>query len=483
MSQEMSVVVSNSRSTLPLMGMVFCITCTLSVPRVELEALIVEHGGEVTKFVTKFVTHFVRDYQGHAPNEVKVVTEAWVRYKVGVSSSYSVTTASAGENGSEKFDDSDDDGDDDDDSYKSSYKCSDDDCEEDDEFDGDNEDYDDSDWNKTLYVAAKKGDLDKINEAVANGADIDFIPPKRRRENTYGLDVGDHIFSALSIACFKANMEVIERLLELGANMEDAKRFSKWRDDRNGTPLFVALVARHRNVVDFLLSKGADVQNTHPHYHFCAQHALPYLNIASYLGFADIVEVLLDRGANINQTCGEGLWLGDPMDNSGWTPLVTAIYWRRVDVVKLLLDRGADISKVCSYESFTPLYFGIIGGHKRILKLLLEKIEAELPPNMGNRERNKKLESGLDIFYATRCDSHDAFQQVQYKYFEHNAVKIKEERIGVKKTLKVLLNHTLKRPIDETDQVLKNKLEANVNMKVNIYMLFALFIYRYILCC
>ena len=83
-------------------------------------------------------------------------------------------------------------------------------------------------------------------------------------------------------------------------------------------------MARHRNVVDFLLSKGADVQNTHANY--CAQKYLPYLNIASYLGFADIVEVLLDRGANINQTCGEGHWYGYPIDNGYWTPLVTAIY-------------------------------------------------------------------------------------------------------------------------------------------------------------
>ena len=46
-----------------------------------------------------------------------------------------------------------------------------------------------------------------------------------------------------------------------------------------------------------------------------------------------------------------------------------------------MLERGADIS-IVSRDNLTPLYFGIISGNVRILKLLLDKIEAQLSSDL-----------------------------------------------------------------------------------------------------
>ena len=142
---------------------------------------------------------------------------------------------------------------------------------------------------------------------------------------------------------------------------------------------------------------------------------------------------------------------GDPIDNSGWTPLIIAIYYNHADVVKLLLDRGADIYKMCPCQSFAPLYYGIMCGHKRILKLLLEKIEAKL--------QNSDDES---IFHRTNWESENAFESINFKGRAMYRVQSKDDRIGEGKTLKMLLNHTLKRPIGEIDQVTGINLEANI---------------------
>ena len=68
--------------------------------------------------------------------------------------------------------------------------------------------------NESFYDAAEEGSLVKLNEAVANGADIDYLSPKRLTGWKYGT--GN---SALHVACYKGLRPIIDRLLELGANI------------------------------------------------------------------------------------------------------------------------------------------------------------------------------------------------------------------------------------------------------------------------
>ena len=69
------------------------------------------------------------------------------------------------------------------------------------------------DVNESLYDAAEEGSLEKLNEAVANGADIHYLRPK---ELCVKGDTGN---SALHVACYKGLRPIIDRLLELGADI------------------------------------------------------------------------------------------------------------------------------------------------------------------------------------------------------------------------------------------------------------------------
>ncbi|USP74194.1 hypothetical protein yc1106_01468 [Curvularia clavata] len=79
-------------------------------------------------------------------------------------------------------------------------------------------------------------------------------------------------------------------------------------------------------------------------------------------GEIETVKSMLDAGANIERKEG-----GD-----GATPLVLAIYKRRVDMVKFLLERGANVNTTVSFSP--PLFHANAAGEDapRILQLLLD---------------------------------------------------------------------------------------------------------------
>ena len=68
------------------------------------------------------------------------------------------------------------------------------------------------------------------------------------------------------------------------------------------------------------------------------------LILAAAKGHQEMVELLLDRGAQVNAT-----------DYTGWTPLHAAIYGGHAEVVQLLLDHGADFQYAHHWYLVSPL--------------------------------------------------------------------------------------------------------------------------------
>jgi len=90
----------------------------------------------------------------------------------------------------------------------------------------------------------------------------------------------------------------------------------------NGLLCILRPVKSHKEIIELLIAKGADV------------HAKSYrertpLHDAAYRGHKEIVELLIDAGANVNAK-----------NNSGETPLDLAIERKKTDTAALLRKHG-----------------------------------------------------------------------------------------------------------------------------------------------
>lgn len=87
----------------------------------------------------------------------------------------------------------------------------------------------------------------------------------------------------------------------------------------------------------------------------------PLLKIAAEQGYRAMVELLLDRGAEIEAT-----------DDLGRRPLLSAACYGRLDVVRFLLDRGADIDGD-DWCDHTALSEAALHGHRHVVEFLLSQ--------------------------------------------------------------------------------------------------------------
>ena len=163
----------------------------------------------------------------------------------------------------------------------------------------------------------------------------------------------------------------------VSTGMVDVNCEGDWRR----TPLCVAAMKGHKEMVQLLLERGAEINVQ-------GDHGLTPLYLASQNNHSDIVKMLLDGGAKPNMSLEDGE-----------TPIHTAALKGHKVVVQLLLDRGAELN-VTDDNGLTPapLYMAVSRGHKDVVKLLLKR-GAE--PNIANVYGNTPL------WCAQRCGFKD----------------------------------------------------------------------------
>jgi len=112
--------------------------------------------------------------------------------------------------------------------------------------------------------------------------------------------------------------------------------------------------ASQKNVVEFLVNKGADVNQPN-------DRDITPLTMSSYMGNLNVVKYLIKKGANINQAPRIG----------GVNPLFASSHNGHLSVVQYLIQNGADVHHT-SHGGVTSLSVSSEKGHLSVVKYLTE---------------------------------------------------------------------------------------------------------------
>ena len=155
-------------------------------------------------------------------------------------------------------------------------------------------------------------------------------------------------------------------------------------DGQSTTPLIIAVIQGHKDVVNTLIDLGVDLeQKGTVVYEEDTFRGAKSLWCASCWGHYDIVKLLVDNGASID----------NPTD-SGSTPLRPACYDGRPDIVQYLVEHGADVNKSNIYGSTCLMNLTDSGNYKMIQYLLANGADPRLKDKYGRTALHYSAEKG-----------------------------------------------------------------------------------------
>ncbi|XP_078329173.1 uncharacterized protein LOC111114515 [Crassostrea virginica] len=117
--------------------------------------------------------------------------------------------------------------------------------------------------------------------------------------------------------------------------------------------LHLAVLGENIDVIESLIKKGGNL-NSYDEY------GIPLLCKTAGTNRCDIAELLIDRGADVNQ----------PDKVMGWTPCFVASWFNEVEMLKLLISKGADID-VIDPTGKALLVIAVLKNNEQIVSVLL----------------------------------------------------------------------------------------------------------------
>lgn len=198
-----------------------------------------------------------------------------------------------------------------------------------------------------LRSAAWGGHASVVRLLLDAGADVDGSDNEGR--------------TALRAAAWGGHEEIVLTLLNYGAKVDKA-------DIKGRTPLIAAAYMGHYEAVEILLDHKAEVDLADGDGRTALSvAALCVPTVAGVKSYGEVASLLLDRGADPGHR-----------DHDGMTPLLLAAYEGHDNVVELLLEAGADVDEtpgpegnVSSAAAVTPLLAAAAMGHMKTVCRLL----------------------------------------------------------------------------------------------------------------
>lgn len=158
--------------------------------------------------------------------------------------------------------------------------------------------------------------------------------------------------TALHYACQKGLLPIVHMLLVAGHQTD-------FFDKDQNTPLMLAILSSHNNVVQYLIRTGSSIS-------LKGTDGMTALHLAAKCGNLKACELLLKAVSPSIRDFVNG------QDDGGWTPLVWACEHGYVDIANFLIFKGAD-PNVRDVEHNVALHWASFSGSPHIAQLLLDK--------------------------------------------------------------------------------------------------------------
>ncbi len=174
--------------------------------------------------------------------------------------------------------------------------------------------------------------------------------------------------------CLKGIYKIIwiSDLTNLIDNLTNKPELIKEEDSVGWTPLSLAIAAGSEEITKYLIKNKYSVVNKKNQ-----NNELPPLHIAAFTGQINIVQELLDRGADMN-------FIYTPPSKYYWyssldgTPLHVAFGSRKYDIVSLLLKNGADFKKQ-NKDSLDLFEYAIDLDKRNIIEEIFKEVGLPVP--------------------------------------------------------------------------------------------------------
>lgn len=178
-----------------------------------------------------------------------------------------------------------------------------------------------------FFDAVKKGDLTRVNEFLSKDRGI----VNARTANG---------FSAVTLAAYYGKDDVLKAVLALRPTL---------------TLHEAAIVGDLERVMEFVEQDANLASDT------SAPDGFSPLGLAAHFGRRDVAEYLIAKGADVNFAARE----------SGFTALTGAIAGGHPDLVRILIEAGADVNHRYEEQQFSPLITAAADGDPEIVEMLI----------------------------------------------------------------------------------------------------------------